>query len=84
MKNSDYIKNSIKNLKDYAKSKGFKIVWRNVTTNCGDFCIFIYNLNTGYHSRYLVGFDGDWDATDNRSFDNCLEAAHEYIRNYNK
>ena len=84
MKSNDYVKNSISNLKEYAKSKGFKIVWRNATTNCGDFCIFIYDLNTGYHTRYLVGYDGYWSSTNEYSFNNCLKAAYEYIRNYKK
>ena len=52
MKNSDYIKNSIKNLKDYAKSKGFKIVWRNVTTNCGGFLYF--HLQSQYWLSFKI------------------------------
>ncbi len=79
---NDYIENSINNLKDFAKSRGMKVVFRNHTTNCGDFCIFIYDSKMfGFHTRYLVGYDGSWDAN-HKQFDDCWEMAMDYIRKY--
>lgn len=77
-----YIKNAVKIVKEFAKSKGYKIVFRNVTTYCGDFCFFIYKPGfEGYSTKYLVGYDGDWDAEeyDNRYFDRCIEAIYDFI-----
>ena len=84
-KNSLYIKNSVDNLREYAKKHGLKLVFRNATTNAGDFCFFIYKPHFGgYHTRYLVGYDGSWDADRNSdiSFDRCWDAAHKFISNY--
>ena len=46
------------------------------------FTFFIYDKKK--QNRYLVGYDGDWDAKDdeNISFKSCLEATYEYIENY--
>jgi hypothetical protein len=84
-KNSQYIKNSVDNLRAYAKLHGLKLVFRNVTTNAGDFCFFIYAPKyNGYHTRYLVGYDGYWDvpSSDNISFEHCWDAAHKFISNF--
>jgi len=84
-KNSIYVKNSVDNLREYAKKKGLKLVFRNVTTNAGDFCFFIYAPKcNGYHTRYLIGYDGYWSANYNEptSFDRCWDAAHKFISNY--
>lgn len=84
-KNSIYVKNSVDNLREYAKQKGLKLVFRNVTTNAGDFCFFIYAPKWhGYHTRYLIGYDGYWSANYNEvtSFDRCWDAAHKFISNY--
>ena len=84
-KNSIYVKNSVNNLREYAKRKGLKLVFRNITTNAGDFCFFIYAPKWhGYHTRYLVGYDGSWNAapTENISFEKCWDAAHKFISNY--
>lgn len=82
----NYINNSIKNLSEFAKEHGLKLVFRNKETNTGDFCLFIYKQPSmmKFRNRYLVGFDGYWDvpADSNVSFDNCWEAAHKYISNY--
>lgn len=77
------IKNSVENLRKYAKSHGLKLVFRNVTTNAGDFCFFIYKPG---RSGYLVGYDGSWNvpANLNISFDHCWDAAHKFISNYDK
>ena len=84
-KNSINVKNSVGNLREYAKQKGLKLVFRNVTTNAGDFCFFIYAPKWhGYHTRYLIGYDGYWSAKPNEvtSFELCWKAAHEFISNY--
>ena len=62
--------------------KTLKIVFRDRTTNSGDFTFFIYDKKK--QNRYLVGYDGDWDTKDdeNTSFKSCLEATYEYIENY--
>jgi hypothetical protein len=86
-KNSQYVKNSVENLRAYAKLHGLKLVFRNVTTNAGDFCFFIYAPKwRGYNTRYLVGYDGSWnvDPRDTISFDSCWNAAHKFISNYDK
>ena len=82
-KNSQYVKNSVENLRAYAKLHGLKLVFRNITTNAGDFCFFIYKMTGG---RYLVGYDGSWNAApnDNISFEKCWNAAHKFISNYDK
>lgn len=85
--NRQYVKNSVDNIKEYAKSMGFKVVFRNVTTNAGDFCFFIYRTGyRRYHTKYLIGFDGYWNAdrSTSTSFDRCRDAVHAYISNYNK
>ena len=69
-KNSQYVKNSVENLRAYAKLHGLKLVFRNTTTNAGDFCFFIYKA--GICGRYLV------------SFDRCWDFAHKFISNYDK
>lgn len=80
-----YYKNSIRNIKDYADKLGFKVVFRDSPNNCGDFCFFIYKKGV-IGQRYLVGFDGYWDATgsDPCSFDSCWEAVHQYIIQHRK
>lgn len=82
-KNSIYVKNSVENLRDYAKLYGLKLVFRNTPTNAGDFCFFIYKAGL-VKSRYLVGYDGSWNAPTNSniSFDHCWDAAHKFISNY--
>lgn len=83
-KNSQYVKNSVDNLRAYAKLHGLKLVFRNTTTNAGDFCFFIYKA--GICGRYLIGYDGSWDADprDTISFDRCWDSAHKFISNYDK
>jgi len=84
-KNSIYVKNSVENLREYAKLHGLKLVFRNTPTNAGDFCFFIYKpVYMGYHTKYLIGFDGSWnvDSKDSISFDRCWDAAHKFISNY--
>ena len=54
-KNSNYVKKSVENLREYATRKGLKVVFRNHPTNTGDFCFFIYKMSGG---SYLVGYDG--------------------------
>lgn len=83
-KNSSQMKVAINNLREYAKTRGLKLVFRNATTNAGDFCFFIYKAGP-VKSRYLVGYDGSWNAPTNSniSFDRCWDAAHKFISNYN-
>ena len=84
-KNSQCIKNSVENLRAYAKLHGLKLVFRNSPTNAGDFCFFIYAPKfCGYNTRYLIGYDGYWDAKPNEvtSFELCWKAVHEFISNY--
>lgn len=84
-KNSIYVKNSVDNLRDYAKSHGLRLVFRNTPTNTGDFCFFIYKSKWfGSPSRYLIGYDGYWSANYNEStsFDRCWDSAHKFISNY--
>ena len=79
------IKNSVDNLREYAKKHDLKLVFRNHTTNAGDFCFFIYKANyQGHHTRYLIGYDGDWSAERNsdNSFESCWNSAHKFISNY--
>lgn len=82
-KNSIYVKNSVENLRDHAKLHGLKLVFRNTPTNAGDFCFFIYKAGL-VKSRYLIGYDGSWNAPTNSniSFDRCWDAAHKFISNY--
>lgn len=82
-RDSIYVKNSVNNLRDYAASKGLKLVFRNTPTNAGDFCFFIYKKTGG---SYLIGYDGYWDVDprDNLSFDRCWDSAHKFISNYNR
>ena len=82
-KDNLYIKNSVENLREYAKRHGLKLVFRNTPTNAGDFCFFIYKEGL-MKNRYLVGFDGSWDVDpkENISFDRCWDAAHKFISNY--
>lgn len=65
---------------------GGKIVFRNHTTDQGDFCIFIYkkfetllHCSTGNH--YKVGYDGSYniEESDPTSFMSCVRAAYQYI-----
>lgn len=88
-----YITNSIFNLNKFANEHGLFVRFRNQTLDCGDFTIFIYRKadkskvrKINEFNHYLVGFDGYWnlDTKSNLSFDNCWEAAADYIRNYNK
>ena len=46
-------------------------------------CFFIYKAGLA-KSRYLVGYDGSWNAPTNSniSFDRCWDAAHKFISNY--
>lgn len=77
-------KNKIAKLEKYAKEHGYdKIVFRDRTTNQGDFCIFLYNKKI-QPKRYCVGFDGEWTAKSDTqwNFDNCIQAAYEYIDSY--
>ena len=63
---------------ELAQRSNMRTVLRTHKTNCGDFCIFVY-LNGV--KRYLVGYDGDWNAAKNdpRHFYNCCESAYKYI-----
>ena len=84
-KNSSQMKDAVNNLREYAKAHGLKLVFRNVTTNAGDFCFFIYKPGfEGYHTRYLIGYDGYWGEpiTSNTSFEKCWDDAHKFISNY--
>lgn len=80
-KNSKMVNDSIKNLRNYAKSCGLKLVFRNTPTDAADFCFFIYKSG---HKGYLVGYDGNWGEplTSNTSFEKCWDAAHKFISNY--
>ena len=46
-KSEIYVKNSIANLNDYAKGKGFRIVFRNKKTNAGPYTVKA-KLTAGY------------------------------------
>ena len=80
-KNSINVKNSVENLRNYAKIRGMRLVFRNTPTDAGDFCFFIYKPG---RSGYLVGYDGSWDVPveNNCSFENCWKSAHKFISNY--
>ena len=80
-KNSINVKNSVENLRNYAKTRGMRLVFRNTPTDAGDFCFFIYKPG---RSGYLVGYDGSWNVPvgNNCSFENCWESAHKFISNY--
>lgn len=75
--NKHEIEKQIRELKDYAKSKGLSVRFRNRKTDQGDFCIFIYDKN--FRKSYAVGFDGSWD--DPVYFDQCLSMAYDWIAN---
>ena len=76
------IKDRVNQLKSYAKENNLKVVFRNKTTNAGDFTIFIYKPEGG---RYLVGFDGIWKTWDKEfSFNHCYELAIKYIEDNRK
>lgn len=77
-------KNKVAELEKYAKEHGYdKVVFRDRTTNQGDFCIFLYNKKI-QPKRYCVGFDGEWSAKADTqwNFDNCIQAAYKYIDSY--
>ena len=80
-KPSDY-KTQVEDVINAGKEKNLKIVFRDRTTNSGDFAFFIYDKKK--QDRYLIGYDGDWNAKDdeNTSFKSCIEATYEYIENY--
>lgn len=70
-------------VKKFAKSRGFKVIFRNISTNTGDFHFFIYRPGfNGYHTKYLIAYDGYWDVPeyDAESFDICIEKVKEYIK----
>lgn len=72
------IKHAISLLKVEAKSKGFKLVYKEWNRNCGDFVFFVYPSSGGH---YLVGFDGSWGVPANEfnSWESCYKAAFNYI-----
>jgi hypothetical protein len=76
---------AIKILKDQAKEHGLEIKFhQHPNGNTGDFTFFIYDKSK--QSRYLVGYDGTWDAKEdsNTSFKGCFKDTLKYIQNYNK
>lgn len=73
--NKHEIEKQIRELKEYAKSKGLSVRFRNHKTDLGDFCIFIYDKN--FRKIYAVGFDGSWDNPGD--FDQCLSMAYDWI-----
>ena len=74
------IKNKIDNLKNLAKEHNLKVVFRNKTTNAGDFTFFVYKAEGG---KYIVGFDGYWKTWDkNLSFNKCYNYTVNFIENY--
>lgn len=74
----------VKYCQDQAKDKGLIVKFRNRKMNTGDFCFFIYDKQK--QSRYLVGYDGDWDAKEGTptNFMNCVNSTLKYIENYQK
>jgi len=83
--NDFYVKECIDELKNYAKTKGFKIVFRNVSTPYNDFTIFIYKPHcNGYHTKYLIKYDGDYNVPEFSSnhFDTCINLSKSFIENY--
>ena len=77
------LKEKIQEITNLAKEKGLKVVFRNKKNNMGDFCFFIYDKRK--QNRYLIGYDGDWDAdiNSNTSFNGCYNATLKYIEQYN-
>ena len=73
------VKKTIDDLRVFAKANNFRIVFRDHKTNCGDFCIFIYNAKKG--GRYLIGYDGYWNSKyyELTSFEYCVTSAYNYI-----
>lgn len=69
----------LKELRNFAKSKGLSIVFKNQKYP-DDFTIFIYDKSK--QSRYLVGFDGNKRSNEYDLF-RCCELAEDYIKNYN-
>lgn len=80
--NDEEIKYSIDELKQLAEDKGLTLKFRNSTNNTGDFTIFIYDKSK--QSRYLVGYDGEWNPKYGLGFYKILEQAKKYIDNYKK
>ena len=76
-------KEEVQEVTNLAKEKGLTIVFRDRTTNTGDFCFFIYDKKK--QKRYLVGYDGNWKAsntTGDYDFEHCLNQTIKYIENY--
>ena len=72
------ITDKLRDLRSYARDRGFRIRFRNSPTNMGDFCIFLY---VGNNKHYQVGYDGIWSAKEDNvtNFDKCLENAYHFI-----
>ena len=75
------VEDKIKKLKQAAMKQGLLVRFRNVRTNMGDFCIFIYDK--AVRASYMVGFDGDW-FSDYLSFEDCLNSAYKWLENRDK
>ena len=71
----------INTLKEYAKNRGLKVVFRNRKMPSGDFCFFVYHPD---RRSYLIGFDGSWDVDENNicSFTSCLKETRSFIEKY--
>ena len=82
--NKNNYKEALEILKNEAKRNNCKITFKNHPDgDTGDFTIFIY---TPESKRYAVGFDGDWDETNEWStFDSCYNQALNWLeKNFNK
>ena len=79
--NKHEIEKQIRVLKEYAKSKGLSIRFRDHETAQGDFCIFIYDKS--FRKNFIVGYDGDWSAYPESvlSFSRFLSMAYSWIDN---
>ncbi len=69
-------------LNELANDKDLRITLRLTPNNTGDFTFFVYD-KLKPKSRYLVGYDGDWDSI-GPSFQRCYELTQNFIEHFKR
>lgn len=69
-------------LEELAESNGLIVKVRTFSTDCSDFCIFIYDKNV--KSSYMVGFDGCFNSRYGMTIDYCIFQSVKWIEDYIK
>lgn len=79
-KDSLSVKNKINEVRNLAKRHNLKLVFRDKTTNAGDFTFFFYKPEGG---RFLVGIDGLWKTNyEELTFESCYDFAKRWVKCY--